>query len=266
MEIYSSLKMTYYVFMNTNYLPIIKNLGLSDTQARVYLTLVEAGELSMTELAKKAELKRPTTYLAVEELEFLGIISKIKKAKRFVYSATHPRRLLNLINNRKKDFEGIFKQLEESFYTASERPQVQVFTGMTAMRDAYRTVFEKIANGEEGLFLGNIGSLLEKYEELSREYIQYLLSIERPRVREILFDTSDARMWASEVKKRSTSPTHQIRFIDKSFPFGKTDCLIVGDTVYMFSLGTELCVTIIKSEEITMTQKALFEWVWMQSE
>lgn len=251
--------------MNQKYLQILQNIGLSENQVRIYLSLVEIGVASMTELSKRAGLKRPTSYLAVEELEYLGIISKTKQGKRYVYSAVHPRRLLQLLNNRKKDFEGIYDKIEVAYNRAKARPTVKVFEGIEAVRELYDRAFTKIAEGAEGLLVGNIGSVTEKYADHSQDYINHLLRIERPRVREVIYDTPESRAWVAEVKKRSTSETHQIRLIDQSFPFGNTDYMLVGDTTYMFSMGSEIFITVIESKEITKTQRALFEWVWLSA-
>lgn len=244
----------------------LKHLGFSETEVRVYLALLELGQGSVTEIAKKAQIKRPTVYLAIERLDFFGLLSKTKIGKRFQYFPVHPRRLQQLLVNRKNSFDSIYKNLEKTYYQSTARPQVQVLEGQKAVVDTYTEVFEKIAEGSEMLTIGNISSVLEKHGNLSKEYIQRLLRTEKPKIREVIFDSDSARKWVKEIKSVSKSNTHQIRLIDKSFEFGNTDCLIVGNTTYMFSLGTEVFVTIIESEELTKTQRAMFEWLWMQSE
>ena len=47
---------------------ILKNLGLSEKAAQVYLASLELGEAPVQKLAERAGLKRTTVYYVLEEL------------------------------------------------------------------------------------------------------------------------------------------------------------------------------------------------------
>lgn len=49
-------------------LQTLRELGLTDKEAELYLASLSLGTASIAGLAKKAELKRPTTYLIVDTL------------------------------------------------------------------------------------------------------------------------------------------------------------------------------------------------------
>ena len=57
----------------------LKEIGLSENQAKVYLACLQLGQDSVLNIAKSAELKRPSVYLLLEELENKGLISQVKK-------------------------------------------------------------------------------------------------------------------------------------------------------------------------------------------
>ena len=61
---------------------ILEILGLSDKEARVYLALLELGTASAQTVSTKSYIKKPTTYLALEELRKKGLLTKLPKAKR----------------------------------------------------------------------------------------------------------------------------------------------------------------------------------------
>jgi predicted transcriptional regulator len=48
---------------------LLRNIDFTDKQASVYVALLELGEATKTELARKANIKRPTLYLVLEQLE-----------------------------------------------------------------------------------------------------------------------------------------------------------------------------------------------------
>ena len=72
---------------------VIEKIGLSKKQTDIYLALLELSEATITDIARTATMKRPTTYLIINELEMLGLVSSIKKGKKKFYSPAHPRRL-----------------------------------------------------------------------------------------------------------------------------------------------------------------------------
>ena len=43
----------------------LKNIGLGDKAAKVYLAMLELGPASVLEIAAKASVNRPTTYLQI---------------------------------------------------------------------------------------------------------------------------------------------------------------------------------------------------------
>lgn len=250
--------------MNTKEIEAIKNIGLSESQSKVYLILLSLGEAPMTEIAKKAELKRPTTYDAIDRLELLGLVSKTKRGKRFHYSPIHPRRLYQIMNNRRNEFETMYSRFEETYNQATSKPSVQIFEGVTAVQETYDAIFKEIASEKEGLFMGNISSALASYPELSQSYIQNLMKVERPKIRELIVESPENKKWVKDIKKKSTSPTHKIRLISQDYDFGETDYLIVDDTLYIFSFDNIVFVTVIKNDQIIKTQKSLFEIAWGQ--
>lgn len=58
----------------------LKNLGLNEKEARVYLAALELGEASVQEIAQKSGVKRVTAHVAIEKLKTEGLLYEEKKA------------------------------------------------------------------------------------------------------------------------------------------------------------------------------------------
>jgi len=56
---------------------ILEEIGLEHIEAKIYLALVELGETTAGDIAKKTNLQRSTTYLYLEKLIKLGLVSYI---------------------------------------------------------------------------------------------------------------------------------------------------------------------------------------------
>lgn len=239
----------------------IQRIGLDEKQTAVYLAALALGEASMTQLAKKAKLKRPTTYLAVEALQLIGLISEIKKGKRIIYSATHPRHLLELLRSREKQIEDALPELIALYNTPKEKPKIQVFEGETGMEQLYEGLYQSLNNKEEALWFTRIDALREFFPVAITLYKKMLRHLNNPKIRELNFGNEAGKEWLNETKS-FRGKNHLVRLLPQDFEFGFTDNLIFGNKLVIFSLKKDVFVIVIESEEIAKTYRAMFEWAW----
>ena len=241
---------------------ILKAIGLTGKQATVYCALLELGEAKMTDLAKRSNLKRPTAYLIIEELDALGLVSSIIKGKRKIYSAVHPKRIAELLESRKNQFQDLLPQMLAMYGASGGKPKVQMLEGIEGVRQAYREAFALLKEeGNEGLWFGNISLLLEAFPEVVNEYHRTLAQLGTYRIRELIFGGEKSREWVLRMQKHK-NPDHKIKYLDDKGLGGQTDHLIVGNKVIFFSINKELFTLILESEEIAKTQRFMFESLW----
>lgn len=119
----------------------LENLGLSEKEAKVYLAFLELGPETVQNIAKKANINRPTTYLQIESLKEKGLMSEFQKGKKTFYSAESPGRLLSFLGVLEKDLEfkkgeikRILPLLNDLFVGGGERPKVRFFEGLVGAR------------------------------------------------------------------------------------------------------------------------------------
>lgn len=245
-----------------NEVKILKTIGLSDKQAIVYCALLELGEAKMTDLAKRSKLKRPTVYLVVDELDVLGLVSSITKGKRKVYSVVHPKRIAELLESRKTQFQDLLPQMLAMYGTSGGKPKIQMLEGVEGVRQAYREAFFLLKEeGNEGLWFGNISLLLEVFPEVINEYHHTLAQLGTYRIRELIFGGEKSQEWVLRMQK-SRNPDHKIKYLDDRGLCGQTDQLIVGNKVIFFSIKKDLFTLILESEEIAKSQRFMFESLW----
>jgi sugar-specific transcriptional regulator TrmB len=238
----------------------LNKIGLSQKQAIVYIAMLELGEAKITDIAKRANLKRPTVYLIIEELELLGLVSQIIKGKSKIYSAIHPRRINELLEFRKNKFQELLPSLIVKYKSASGRPRTQMLEGMEAIRQSYREALTSLTqNNCEQLWISNLSSIMEKFPEIMGEYSRVLNKFPKSNIREILFGKGNINEW---LKKTKRNKNHQTKYINDQNFGGETDQLITRDKLFFFAIHPEPFVLIIESEEMAKTQKFLFENIW----
>ena len=151
----------------------LKNLGLTEKEAKVYLASLELGPETVQNIAKKAAINRPTAYLQIELLKEKGLMSEFQKGKKTFFVAESPSRLLSLLGSLEKNLEikkteaqRIVPMLNEIFAGAGERPKVRFFEGSDgarAMQEDFLAVKSKRI--ESFTNLNKLFEIFPKHEE-----------------------------------------------------------------------------------------------------
>ena len=79
---------------------ILKNYGLSQKQATVYVACLELGTGSVQKIARKARLPRSTVYEVLEGLKNNGFVSTYLKKKVRYFSAEEPGQIIKLAEQK----------------------------------------------------------------------------------------------------------------------------------------------------------------------
>jgi len=120
---------------------LIKDLqkaGLTDKEAKVYLTALELGQANIARLSQKSKVKRSTVYLAVEALKENGLLSVVKKKNKTYFYAEDPRKLEKDLENKK---EALNKAMPEILALANfldRKPKVKYFEGKSALQEVFK--------------------------------------------------------------------------------------------------------------------------------
>lgn len=77
-------------------------IGFTDTEASIYLALLEHSRLSPNGLHRITGIKRTTIYAAADELAKKGVIQKDESKKSIYYVAHSPQDLAHIISNEKR--------------------------------------------------------------------------------------------------------------------------------------------------------------------
>lgn len=126
--------------MDSEVLKDLCEIGLSEREGYVYITLLKLGEATAQVVAKHAELRRTTVYHILDRLAHLGLSSSIIKGKVRYFHASDPKLLLDIADDRKKRLAAAVKALSTYPNTLEEKPRVKYFEGKrgikTVMDDA----------------------------------------------------------------------------------------------------------------------------------
>ena len=122
---------------------ILKKAGLTESQAKGYMALVENGSLSPVELADKANESRTNGYAIAEKLISLGLARKVTGSKNAI-EAENPTRIRSLIAARQRhlktvndELTGVLPTMLSRFRLTSDQPGVLSVEGINSLKLVY---------------------------------------------------------------------------------------------------------------------------------
>ncbi|MFA5927630.1 MAG: helix-turn-helix domain-containing protein [Patescibacteria group bacterium] len=144
-------------------------LGLSEKEAKVYLAALELAQDTVQNIAKKADVNRPTAYVILDKLMKLGLVSTVEQGKKTLFIAEDPKELENLlkkqqseIDERKNELKEIMNQLMALNNAQSGKPVVRYFEGADGLMAMDRYGRNLLKKNSEILSIAPI-DVMEKY-------------------------------------------------------------------------------------------------------
>lgn len=235
----------------------LKNLGLEEKEAGIYLALLELGESSVFEISKKSGVKRPTAYIILQSLEKKGFVSKVIKSKKTLFTPQHPQKLVAEAEIRLKELQEVMPQMESLFRREENRPRVMIYEGKDELDRAYDESF--ITKGEI-VWMGTLKLSREVFYRTFRKVGYVKLSPEF-RIRELVDESEESREYAEQVRGQY----HLIRFIPKEFLPFEIDIGIFGSRTLITSVKKEYFTISIESAEIARAFRTIFEVMWQRA-
>lgn len=230
--------------------PILRSLGLLDSEVNTYLAGFENGPSTVLELTKVTGLSRQATYVAIQSLADRGIMTSFLRGKKRYYAAEHPDRLLSYARKRQDDMSSLVRNLKSSIpelelQMGGERPHVRLYEG----KEGVRAIFEDIKKAKPK----------EAYEIADSEAFDKVV------------DRDDAALVGEEFVKQKTQiqgiytnkPETQSIKGDRIYLSGKdtgfkADLFVYGSKVALISLKGKQHSVIVESAEIAEAMRVLF--------
>ena len=229
---------------------VLQNQGLNSKEAKIYLVLLELQEALPSVISKKAGVKRPTTYVILEQLQKRGLISHVKKNGNLYFRALNPKSLFHEQEYKLKLLEEALPDLNNLNRKYSFTPQMSVFEGkeglIQIMEDTLTTTTELLCWANISVA---VHTLLEDY------YPTYIKKKVKNNV--FLKGIFPYEKGSLDFKKRGKEELREVHLIpaDK-FPF-KNEINIYDDKVAIISHQDETGV-IIQNQSIADTQRVIF--------
>jgi sugar-specific transcriptional regulator TrmB len=233
---------------------LLKTLGLSEMQAKVYIAALELSEATMQALARKSGVNRSTIYTFIDDLKDRGFILEGRRRKRNVYSAVHPEALVDMQKSRLGELERVLPELLAINNKSGNKPRVTFYEGFSGIEDVYK---DQLREKKE---IVSYEDLEDLKGELPKHIFEWFPA-ERAK-RDILIRTISRDVpFAREFSKRNRGLLRETKFVTaQKF---RTDINIYGDKVALIDLQAESpFAVIIENHNLAETMRTVWRELW----
>ncbi len=158
---------------------ILTKLGLSDRESAVYLALLELGAVSVQNIAHKAKVNRTTTYVILERLLRLGIVSTVEMGKKTLYRAENPQELSKLIDLDRQEIKqkeqyltGALDRLQAIYNLRDDKPTVRFYEGREGLIAMHRYAHRIIPAKSQRYAYIDLDVLSDTYSDIANNLTQ----------------------------------------------------------------------------------------------
>lgn len=239
---------------------VLTELDLSETEIDIYMTLLKNGEDTASGAAKRSGVQRRRSYDVMESLKEEGLVSYRDEENKRFYSAVSPKRIEDMIEDRKRDLEELEEKLDSSmpqlmaqFNEDAKDREVKVLEGKEGIKQLFN---DELREGET---IHVIGSPEESEEEL-----KYFLPTwtEKRQEKDIkikgIFENSMRGLVG-------THPPIEPRFLPEDY-YSQVSIAIYGRKVGIIFWVESPLVIMIKDQDAADSFMNYFEMVWKSAE
>lgn len=230
----------------------LKELGLTDNEARIYLVLLKSGALNPYQIAEKAGLHRGYVYDSLERMQEKGVVSSIFVNNKQHYQAVNPENLVELLKLKLEAIEKIVPDLKKLEIIEKTDTQVALHKGRLVYRTLIKDIIATVKKGETVLLTGIDEEKLS--QEIEPIYLKrYFNLIKDKNIKE--------RIILKKGGKRIKHANLTYKELPEEF-MGKTAQIIYSNKVAIFVLGTPYYLTLIENKDVAETYRRQFEALW----
>lgn len=237
---------------------VLQEFGLTQNEAAVYLALLQLGPSPVAAIAKRAGLKRPTTYLILDDLIQKNLVAIVPQEKRRLFIALPPDRLREQLQRKIEMVEKALPELVALYRTQTKKPAIQFFESREGILNVYRDISNAPMKEMLGFFSPAV--IPKEFDEVYEPFI-HLYKNRHIKGREIVSAKNPKHFYLEKLKNL---PNYEVRISPAPHRFFN-DTFIYADKISIISFKKRFALTI-ENEEVAGSFRSLFELAWQSVE
>lgn len=243
-------------------LQTLQDFGLSEKEARTYLTSLEIGAATADQLAKHSSINRSTTYLQIESLGEKGLMSTYEEGKKTYFIPESPEHLSRILEQKRQKLDVQQKELVNAipsfmqmFENAGDKPLMRFFYG----KEGVITMRKELSKSK-----GKKLYIFSAYDYL----INVFTKKERDKfIAERIAKKIDTKILISKKKGViESAPLTEVRQIPSELYPLESDIYICGDTIGIACLKGKIGSVLMRNPTCAKSMTSIFLLAWEAAE
>ncbi len=127
---------------------VLKTLGLNEKEARIYLSLLKLGRDTAYGVALEAGLKRPNTYVVLDDLVRKGFVTKITGYNKLLFAAKSPEEVFADAKERLRLVESKLPELAAIADKPDKKFKILYYEGFDGLGEMFKTSNQRMKGKE----------------------------------------------------------------------------------------------------------------------
>jgi len=235
---------------------IISGLGLSENEAKTYLTALSLGPTTILQLSRAASIKRTTVYSVVESLKQKGLIIIEQRGWKQLFVAENPEKLQSILDSRKEQLSQGLPDLLSLYNMQGKETAIKYYEGLEAVKTVYENLIKDVRVNEDYLVLSDSS----KWLELDRKYfLDFTKRRSKLNIKtRILLQESEATL---EYIKRQKEFNVEVKILPKGVKLS-TNLVIMPRRVAVQQLIPPVMAMTTENPSMIQMYKEMFEIMW----
>lgn len=225
----------------------LNEIGFSDSESIIYLTLLKKGESSVSEISQISGLHRTNIYDTLEKLKEKGLVAYILKENKQFYRANDPDTVLNYLKEKEESITKIIPKLKEIQSSIKEKVSVEILKGEQGIKSALRDILSK----KEDVIGYSISGQLRKFLPEFADY--YFREQNKHKIKHRFIYTKGII--------KPPSKFYEIKYLPKEYT-STTLNLCYSNIILNLIWEPEMIVIRIKCKALADNYKQYFELLW----
>jgi HTH-type transcriptional regulator, sugar sensing transcriptional regulator len=241
---------------------VLQEIGLTDSEIKVYLALLEIGSAKKGPLVKKAGITSSKIYEVVDKLIEKGLASYVLKDNVKYFNAAPPSRIKDYIKEKEmrlkeqeKAFDEILPSLALKQQFVQEGTHTEVYTGWKGMETAYQLMLSVLKKGDTNYVFG--ASKGEDEEKVRSFFNKHALRLAKKGIKQRIIFNESARGNIQETIRRPQ--LNEIRHMEHTTP---AEINIWADKTMIVILRKKPTVILVSDAKVADSFRKYFDVMW----
>jgi len=245
---------------NYKLIQVLKEIGLNDKEAAVYLAAIGLGPTTILRLAANSGIKRTSVYSIVESLKIKGLMNLEVMGFKTRYAAAPPAALKAVLSNRLTVLDNCMSEFAEVYNTRNEYSIIRQYEGLPAIRGLYEELLDTVKPKDDYLVLTD----LAKWESLDpRFFINFIRRRASKQLGLRILSVPSKSALRRQTYHRERG--EHLRFLPKEMNLN-TNLIITPKYVVFHQLVPPMDAIMLNNRRVIQLQMQIFDIIWRQSE